>query len=312
MYNGSITDVSGLTVGHAQDEAARTGCSVVLFGQGAVAGVSVRGAAPGTRETDLLRSECTVEHIHAIVLTGGSAFGLDAASGVMRYLEENDIGFDTGIVRVPIVCAAVLFDLGVGSALVRPDDAMGYAAARAASASAAARGYVGAGCGATVGKALGQENAMDGGLGMASVTLPGGVVVAAIIAVNAMGDVVGEDGRIIAGARRRDGDFADTMALLTGATAPQGKEGTNTSIGVVATNAALTKAQANRLADTAHDGLARAIRPVHTAMDGDTLFAVSTGDIACDSSMLGAAAALVVERAVRDAVHHCSKKGNET
>ncbi len=276
---GAITDVAGLSVGHFTDTRRPTGCSVVLVPEGAVAGVDVRGAAPGTRETDLLSPTNTVDRVHAVLLSGGSAFGLDAAGGVMRWLEEQGFGLPVGPVRVPIVPAAVLFDLMVGDARIRPDTNAGYAACEAARAQAPAEGSVGAGAGALVGKVFGHERAMKGGIGTASVRV-GGVTVGALVACNALGDVIDPDtGAVIAGARSEDGTrMIDTRrALLAGEPPIPILAGTNTTIGVIATDAALTKVQATRLAQGAHDGLARAINPVHTVADGDTLFALATG-----------------------------------
>ncbi|MEP7198613.1 MAG: P1 family peptidase, partial [Chloroflexota bacterium] len=269
MFN-SITDIPGLNVGHWTNLDAATGCTVVLCPQGAVAGVDVRGGAPGTRETDLLDPTCTVEQVHAIVLSGGSAFGLAAADGVMRWLEERGIGYDVGVAKVPIVPAAILFDLGIGSARVRPTAADGYAACEAATAVAVAQGNVGAGTGATVGKMRGMKQAMKGGLGCASRQIEGEVIVAALVVVNAVGDVVDpRAGQIIAGARNADSNGfvnEDTIRDAVSSIAPL----TNTTLAVVATNAAITKSGATKIAQMAHDGLARAIRPAHTAMDGDT------------------------------------------
>lgn len=303
MYCGSITDIAGVICGHQSNTRALTGCSAVLFGaKGAVCGVDVRGAAPGTRETDLLRPGNLIERAHAIVLSGGSAFGLDAAGGAMRYLEEQGIGFPTADAIVPIVPAAVIYDLSVGDARVHPDAAMGYEACRAATAAPPAQGRVGAGCGATVGKMLGAKAAMAGGIGMASITALGATV-AAIVAVNAFGDVLDyRTGRILAGARLPNGSFPGVQNLLTGAVPIPDLAGQNTTIGVVATDALLDKAQANRLAAVAHDGLAWAVRPAHTQLDGDTLFAASCGERTVDFHMLCAMAAEVVARAIANAV----------
>ncbi|MDA8456402.1 P1 family peptidase [Acidovorax sp. GBBC 3334] len=276
---GSITRVAGIEVGHSTSPLRPTGCTVVMAPDGAVAGVDVRGAAPGTRETDLLEPTHLVDRIHAVVLAGGSAFGLDAATGAVRWLEERGVGFDVGVARVPLVPAAVLFDLHVGDARIRPDAAAGYAACEAASRAAVAEGCVGAGAGAAVGKLFGMAHAMKGGIGSASVTVDG-VTVGALVACNAVGDVVDPDtGRPVAGARTSDGlRLRDTRrALLAGDAPGMLLAGTNTTIGVVATDAVITKAQARRLAVCAHDGLARAINPVHTLSDGDTLFALGTG-----------------------------------
>lgn len=303
MYKGSITDIKGVLAGHATDERGRTGCTVVIFKEGAVAGADVRGGAPGTRETDLMRPGNTVEKVHAILLAGGSAFGLDAASGVMRWLEERGVGFDAHVAKVPIVPAAVLFDLGVGDPKARPDAAMGYAACDAASDGELAGGAVGAGTGATVGKLLGAMFAMQGGVGTASMKTYGGATVAAVVAVNALGDVVDyTDNRILAGVRLPTGDFPGAQAILASGKMPDIAGGANTTIGIVATDAALTKVQANRLATIAHDGLAWSIRPVHTALDGDTLFVASYGDMEAEFNSVCAVAVEVVARAINNAV----------
>ena len=288
-----------------------TGCTVVIFENGAVAGVDVRGAAPGTRETDLLNPLNTVQKVNAIMLAGGSAFGLNAAGGVMRYLEENKMGYHVGPAIVPIVPAAILFDLGVGDQKIRPDEAAGYAACMAATKSAPSEGNVGAGAGATVGKMFGMATAMKSGIGSASVTIAdSGVVVAALVAVNALGDVRDrETGRILAGARTANGGgFADSMAkMLQGATLPPRNRipaGAHTTIGLVVTNADLNKSEINKVAQMAHDGLARTINPVHTAADGDTLFAAATATAALkvDITTIGAIGADVMARAVNRAV----------
>jgi L-aminopeptidase/D-esterase-like protein len=303
---GGLTDVLGVKVGHFTDARRPTGCTVVLAEGGAVAGVDVRGGAPGTRETDMLAPSNLVEQAHAVVLSGGSAFGLDTASGVMRWLEERGVGFAVGAARVPLVPAAILFDLGLGDWKIRPDAASGYAAAKAASSGPVAEGNVGAGAGATVGKLLGPERAMKSGLGTAALRLPDGVIVAALVAVNAVGDVIDPaTGRLVAGARRADGrGLEDSVAaILAGRlTLPARRSGEaergNTTIGVVATNAALTKAAATKVAQMAHDGLARTLRPVHTPWDGDTLFALSTGTLAADTLVIGTLAAEAVAQAV--------------
>lgn len=276
---GSITDVAGIEVGHHTDTRRPTGCSVVIAREGAVAGVDVRGAAPGTRETDLLEPTHLVQQVHAIVLAGGSAWGLDAASGAMRWLEEHGIGLNVGVGLVPLVPAAVLFDLYVGDSHVRPDAAAGYAACTAASRERPEEGNVGAGAGATVGKLFGPEFAMKGGVGSASVRV-GDVTVGALIACNAVGDIIDPRTSLpIAGARTADGrGLRDTTAALLRGEPPHPLiAGSNTTIGVIATDAKLTKAQARRLAVSSHDGLARAISPVHTMTDGDTLFTLATG-----------------------------------
>ena len=271
--NQTLTVIDGIKVGHATNATARTGCTVILCPEGATAGVDVRGAAPGTRETDALRSGRLVQKAHAVLLTGGSAFGLDAAGGVVQYLEEQNVGFPAGPVRVPIVPAAVIFDLGVGDAKVRPDREMGYQACLNATNEPVAMGTIGAGTGATVGKAPGVTSSL-GGVGSACIRLDSGLIVAAIAVVNALGNVVHpQTGQIVAGGKV-DGNFVDLTERLLGANIVHG---TNTTIGVVATNAALIPAEVNRVAEMAHDGMARAIRPSHTMSDGDTLFALATG-----------------------------------
>ena len=271
--------MAGIEVGHFTDTRRPTGCTVVMAREGAVAGVDVRGAAPGTRETDLLHPSNLVDKVHAIMLAGGSAWGLEAATGAVRWLEERGVGLDVAVGRLPIVPAAVLFDLLVGDMRIRPDAAAGYAACAAASSADPAEGNVGAGAGAVVGKVFGIQHAMKGGVGTASVTVDG-VTVGALIACNALGDVIDPDtAQVMAGARTDDGRaLRDTRrALLRGQPPQPLLAGTNTTIGVVATDAILTKAQAHRLAISAHDGLARSINPVHTMSDGDTLFSLGTG-----------------------------------
>lgn len=302
--HGGITDIAGLRVGHASDHVHATGCTVVMCPpQGCVAGVDVRGAAPGTRETDLLRPANLVERVHAVLLTGGSAFGLAAAAGVMRYLEEMNVGQPVGMTVVPIVPAAVIFDLAVGDHTVRPDAQMGYAACDAATDGAVVEGNIGAGTGASAGKMLGMAQAVKAGVGSASIRLPDGVTVAALMVVNALGDVVDpHSGAIVAGARSPAGGWADSSALLLGGKPFAAKAGGNTIIGVVATDARLDKAQANRLATLAHDGLARAVSPAHTQYDGDTIFALSAGEEDGDMTRLGHAAAEATAQAIVRAV----------
>lgn len=304
--NDSIVDVVGVQVGHHTDTRRPTGCTVVLVPEGAVGGVDVRGASPGTRETELLSPLNAVEQVHAVLLAGGSAFGLDAAGGVMRWLEEHGVGVPVGPARVPIVPAAILFDLWLGDASIRPDAAAGYAACAAASRATPAQGNAGAGSGATVGKLFGIARAMKGGIGSASVAVDG-ITVGAIVAVNALGDVVDPaSGRPVAGARTADGrQLLGTMdALLRGELPAPLQPGGATTIGVIATDARLTKAQANKIAQMAHDGLARGINPVHTMGDGDTLFALGTGAAgrSANATLLGALAAEVTARAVLRAV----------
>lgn len=271
--NRTLTAIDGITVGHATNVTARTGCTVILCPAGATAGVDVRGAAPGTRETEALRPGRLVQKAHAVLLTGGSAFGLDAAGGVVQYLEEQNVGFPAGSVRVPIVPAAVIFDLGSGDANVRPDREMGYQACLNATDEPVAMGAIGTGTGATVGKAPGVRSS-PGGVGSACMRLDSGLIVAAIVVVNALGNVVcPRTGEILAGGKE-NGDFVDITERLLDADLVQG---TNTTIGVVATNATLSPAEIHRVAEMAHDGMARAIRPAHTMFDGDTLFALATG-----------------------------------
>ncbi len=303
MYD-AITDVSGIEVGHAEDMEALTGCSVVLCREGAAVGVDVRGAAPGTRETDLCRPATLVEKAHAVLLAGGSAFGLNAAAGVMRFLWERGIGYDAGVAKVPIVPGAVIFDLALGQ-VAWPDEGMGYEACRRASSEYVPQGCVGAGAGASVGKLLGPGQATKAGIGTASIKI-GGITVGALVVLNAFGDVVRpEDGRIVAGARSPgDGSFVDTVRELQKGAGKAAFGATNTTIGVVATDACLTVEQTNHMAKVAHDGLARTIRPVHTMVDGDTLFALATGKVSGEWDLLSLAAAAVyaVERAVLNAV----------
>jgi L-aminopeptidase/D-esterase-like protein len=322
VLTNAITDVRGIKVGHAQDNEALTGCTVILCRRGAVAGVDVRGGAPGTRETDLLNPVNLVEKVHAVVLSGGSAFGLDAASGVMKYLEEQKIGFNTGAAKVPIVPAAILYDLNIGRADVRPDSAMGYRAASSASSDAPEEGNVGVGAGASVGKMFGANLAMKSGVGTASIKVGGGVTVGALVAVNAWGDIVDpRTNEITAGLRsgkvgplRVGGKshFADTLTMMK---RPLGRSllglasRTNTVIGVVATDAKLTKAQATKVAQMAQDGIARAIRPAHTMLDGDVIFALSTGARKADISTIGAFAAEAVVEAILRAVKSAGPAG---
>ena len=303
---GAITQVAGIEVGHFTDPRRPTGCTVIIAREGAVGGVDVRGAAPGTRETDLLHPSNLVDRVHAVLLAGGSAWGLDAASGVMQWLEEHNIGLPVGYGLVPIIPAAVLFDLPVGDFRIRPDARAGYAACVAASRGAPAEGNVGAGAGALVGKIFGMQRAMKGGIGSASITVDG-ITVGALVACNALGDVVDPaTGQILAGARTADGTalLDSRRAIIAGQAPKPVLAGTNTTIGVVATDAVLTKAQAHRLAQVAHDGLARAINPVHTQSDGDTMFALGTGAAGKTAGMmlLCTLAAEVTARAIVRAV----------
>lgn len=316
--NKGLTEIAGIRVGHQTMAGRPTGCTVVLVdGDGAVGGVSQRGGAPGTRETDLLNPLNLVDRVNAIVLAGGSAFGLAASDGVVRYLEERKVGYKTGAGVVPIVPAAVLYDLEFGGdAKIRPNADCGYRAASTASDAAVAEGNVGAGAGATVGKMGGpvehpgypggRRSPMKGGVGSAAVTLPNGLIVGALVAVNAVGDVIDpRSGQLVAGARNPDGTLADVRRLLaTGAMTPPSKPGENTTIGLVATNARLTKEQASRIALMADDGLARAINPSHTVGDGDTVFALATGRWAgeVNLTLIGALAAEVMSEAIVRAV----------
>ncbi len=319
---GSITDVPGIRVGHAHDAEALTGCTVVLCEDGAVAGVDQRGGGPGTRETDLLRPLHFVQKVHAVLLSGGSAFGLDAAGGVVRYLEERGIGFDMQVAKVPIVPAAILFDLFIGRSDVRPDAAMGYAACQAASDEPPAEGNAGAGMGATVGKFLGPAGMMKSGIGTASTDLGGGAVVGAIVAASPIGDVIDPTtGAILAGTRPAkvgpihiggEGPFIDTLEAMRsgiGRTALRMMSRGNSVIGVVATDARLTKEEANKVAQMAHNGIARAVRPAHLMLDGDTIFALSTGRKKVDVNVVGAYAAEVVAQSIVRAVMAAEKAG---
>ena len=339
----SLADVPGLRVGHATDEAGITGCTVVLAPGGAVAGVDVRGSAPGTRETDLLRPTALVERIHAVLLAGGSAFGLAAADGVMRWLAEREIGVETGVRPVPVVPAAIIFDLGVGDPRAYPDAAMGYAACEAATrGSGPLEGSVGAGTGATVGKLVGPGAAMKGGIGTAALRLPDGTVVGALAVTNALGNVVDGSGAVLAGARDGSGGFVDVEAGLvvgepgarsgsavgprsgspvgppaTSGRAPQLGGGTveHTTLAVIGTDARLDRAQCRKLAELGHDALAQAIRPVHTMLDGDTVFVLATGasgiapvDVPA-AVRLGVAAVRVLRRAIERSVLAATSRG---
>ena len=320
--NNAITDIPGIEIGQAQDDEALTGCTVILCRKGAVGGVDVRGSAPGTRETDLLNPINLVDKVHAVVLAGGSAFGLDAAAGVMKYLSEQKIGYGLGSARVPIVPAAILFDLGLGKSSRHPDSEMGYAAVSTAHAGPITEGNVGAGTGASVGKIFGLAGAMKSGLGTTSIGIGGGVMVGAIVAVNAFGDVLDPStGQIIAGARPAklgpvklggSDQFADTLDVMrtfAGRTILSLATGGNTVIAVVATNARFNKAQVTKVAQMAHDGLARAVRPAHTMLDGDTIFALATGQKKADVSIVGAFAAEALAQAIVRAVQAAKPAG---
>jgi L-aminopeptidase/D-esterase-like protein len=322
MMTNSLTDIPGIRVGHAHDLEALTGCTVVLCPPGTIGGVDKRGGAPSSRQTDQLETVRLVNEVHAVLLGGGSAFGLDAASGVVGYLEEHEVGFDMRVARVPIVPAAILFDLLIGRGDVRPDAAMGYQACENASERRPAEGNVGAGTGATVGKILGKDGAMKAGLGTASREIGGGLVVGALVAVNAFGDVIQpRTGEILAGARLVETDeagnpittgFANTLSVMEQFAASAGLHmgrRENTVIGVVATNARLDKEGINKVAQMAHDGLARTIRPAHTMFDGDTIFGLATGEIDADPSLIGAFAAEVFAEAVLRGVTQATSAG---
>jgi L-aminopeptidase/D-esterase-like protein len=302
--SAGLTAVAGIKVGHFTLKERPTGCTVILVEEGATGGVDVRGGAPGTRETDLLDPVNHVEQVHAIVLAGGSAFGLDAASGVVRYLDERNIGYDARVAKVPIVPAAILFDLGVGgNPKIRPTAECGYQAALAANTGPVAEGSIGAGAGATLGKAGGPTRMVKSGIGTAAIILPDGLVVAALVAANPVGDVIDPaTGKVVAGVRTEDGKgFADARTLVrTGALGGRPRPTEHTTIGVVATNAKLTKAEAQRMAIMAHDGYARAISPVHTPGDGDTIFALATGARTGEANvgLIGALAAEVMADAI--------------
>ncbi|GAC1578457.1 MAG: P1 family peptidase [Ktedonobacteraceae bacterium] len=307
MHN-DITDIPGIRIGHDTNLEAGTGCTVILCDLPAIGGVDVRGGAPATRETDLLRPMHLVDQVHAILLTGGSAFGLDAASGVMRYLEERQIGYDVGVTKVPIVPAAAIFDLAFGSANVRPDAEAGYRASQQATTEATQQGNVGAGTGATVGKMLGPAFATKGGLGSASTTLTDGTLVGALVIVNAFGNILDPQTQQVIASER--------TPFLKEDVPSSANPFSNTTIAVVATNASLTKEEINKVAQMAHNGLAQAIRPAHTLFDGDTVFALALGpreqrqiDLAMNAyqvSMIGAAAAKVLAQAIVNGVRHAT------
>ncbi len=307
--NDTLTAVPGIRVGHATNLDAITGCTAVLCPPNTIGGVDVRGGAPGTRETALLDPLRNVQTVNAIMLSGGSAYGLATADGAMRFLEEHGIGYTTGTGHlVPIVPAAILFDLAIGRADVRPDAAMGYAACAAASADPVEQGSVGAGTGCRIGAMMGNELATKGGIGSASIDLGDGLIVAALVAVNAVGDVVGEDGQIIGGLRLPEGGFVGVLNALRLLPRPL-PSAQNTVIGVVATNARLTKVQVNKVAQMAHDGLARAVLPSHTMYDGDTIFALATGEIAADVNLIGAYGAEATAAAIRRGVRAATALG---
>jgi len=305
--NNAITDVPGMLVGHAQDLGGATGCTVVLCPPGTVGGVDIRGSAAGTRQADSLNSSHFVDEVHAILLAGGSAFGLDAAGGVMGFLEEKGVGYQTSAARVPIVPTAIIYDLGLGTSRVRPDKQMGYQACLNSRSGSVAEGSVGVGTGASVGKLLGICWATKGGVGTASVASPSGVIVAALVAVNAFGDVIGQEGRkILAGARdpKDPARFIDSAAAIKGGISLPRQEDRlqNTTLGVVATNVKLSKRQTIKIAQMGHSGLARSISPIHSTVDGDLIFALSAGDQQADVNAIGLMAEEAVAVAVRRAI----------
>lgn len=310
MYSGYITDIEGIKVGHSSSEEGLTGSTVIIYEEGAGGGVDVRGSAPGTRETDLFKAENMVDKVHAVVLSGGSAFGLEAASGVMKYLEEQDVGFDVGVTKVPIVPSAVIFDLNIGNHKIRPDFHMGYDAAKNASSRENRQGLVGCGMGATVGKLLGPSGAMKSGLGSATMEV-GDLKVSAMVCVNSFGDVYDyKSGQQIAGIY----DYENKKMLNTIETLKATYQGmnfpmTNTTIGVIATNAILTKGEGNKIAQMAHNGYARSINPIHTMFDGDTIFTIATNKVKADISLIGTIAAEVMSRAITNAIVNSNSSG---
>lgn len=310
MQTNTLVDVPGFKVGHATNLEAATGCTVVICPSGTVGGVDVRGGAPGTRETDLLQPYNRVEEVSAVVLSGGSAFGLASAQGVVQYLEEHGLGYKSGSgFLVPIVPAAILFDLMLGDSTIRPDAAMGYQACVNASSDAVAQGTIGAGTGAILGAMRGKAFATKGGIGSASIDLGEGLYVAALVAVNAVGDVFDESGNIIAGLRGDDGQFIGMLNALrqfAHGFPPRNMESENTVIGTVATNAKLTKSQVNKVAQMAHDGIARAVNPAHTMFDGDTIFALASGEHESDTTVIGAFAAEAMAQAIRNGIRHAT------
>ncbi|WP_036730430.1 P1 family peptidase [Peptoniphilus mikwangii] len=306
MYSGYLTDVGNLKVGHAQNFDGLTGVTVIIPEKGAVCGVDVRGSAPGTRETDLLRPENLVEKVNCVMLSGGSAYGLNAASGIMKYLEEKELGMDVTVCRVPIVVGAVIFDLAVGDPHCRPDLEMGYEACKNSKTEDTSMGCIGAGTGATVGKILGNDFSMKSGIGQASIQI-GNLKITALTVLNAFGDIYdAEKGIQIAGVySREEKKFLDTMKIYEEKTANYNafNRATNTTISIVATNAKLTKANCNKISQMAHDGYARSIEPVHTMFDGDTIFTIATGEVEADISFVGMTAAKVISRAISNAVY---------
>lgn len=304
VKNILFNTIEGIKIGNAENLNGPTGCTVIICEEGATAGVDVRGGSPGTRETDLLNPINLVDKIHAVVLAGGSAFGLDAAGGVMQYLEEKSIGFDVTVTKVPIVCGAVLFDLSIGDFTIRPDKAMGYAACENSELNLCQNGNVGAGAGATVGKIRGSKYSMKGGLGSFAVQI-GDLKVGAVVAVNSLGDIVdSKTGKILAGALNDDGKFfVNTESImLEKYYDKKNLFNRNTTIGIVVNNGKFTKAEMNKIASMAHNGYARAIRPAHSTFDGDTIFSVATGKIEADVNAVGFLSAQVMESAIINAI----------
>lgn len=309
MYN-NILDIKGIKVGQVEDLEGLTGCTVVICEEGAVCGVDVRGSAPGTRETDLLDPINMVQKVHAVVLSGGSAFGLESTCGVSRYLEEHNIGFDVGVAKVPIVAGAVLFDLVVGNPKSRPDIEMGYKACEVANDKELKQGNFGAGCGATVGKVKGVDYCMKGGIGSYSIKLDNGLIVAALVAVNAFGDVY-ENGKVIAGVLNSEkSKVLNTYDLMKNGVNSGGFNIDNTTIGIVATNAKLTKAECKKISQMSHNGYAKAIFPIHTPHDGDTIFTIATGEVESDVTLLGSIATEVVEKSIINAIKNAKSIDN--
>ncbi|MSU01024.1 P1 family peptidase [Tissierella pigra] len=304
MYEGYITDVEGIKVGHHQSEEGMTGCTVIICEKGATGGVDVRGSAPGTRETDLFKTEKMVDKVHAVVLSGGSAFGLDAAAGVMKYLEEQEVGFDVSVTKVPIVASAVIFDLHIGDYRIRPDFEMGYIAAKNANEyTTKLQGNIGCGMGATIGKILGPQNSMKSGLGSATVK-SGELIVSALVSVNSFGDVYDfTTNEQIAGVYDyKNNKLLSTIDIMKNINKDLGFSISNTTIGVIATNGILTKAQGNKIAEMAHNGFARSINPIHTMLDGDTIFTMATNEVKADINLLGTLAAEAMSRAITNAI----------
>lgn len=311
MYPGYITDIEGLKVGHGQSEEGMTGCTVIIFEEGAIGGVDVRGSAPGTRETDIFGATKMIEKVHALVLSGGSAFGLDASGGVMKYLEENGIGFDVGVTKVPIVASAVLFDLDIGDSRIRPDLNMGYIAAQTASTLEDRQGNVGCGLGATVGKIMGPKMAMKSGLGSASIRV-GDLIVSALVGVNAFGDIYDyKTNKQLAGVYDYNKkSMLNTVDILKSMAIKPEFSQKNTTIGIIASNAILNKAQANKVAEMGHDGFARSINPIHTMFDGDIIFTMATNKVVADTSLVGILGAEVMSMAISNAIINAKSYGD--